>query len=1237
MMKRLFVGLALCLLGVVHAAVETTTVNGKIVTPDGVVVTSGKIAAFLSDPGTTPDTGTAESQRVSAKASGTVAATGDVSITLVPNDAITPSGTYYTVRFTIRQPIRASWVERWSVTTSPDPIDIGDVTRLDVAPGITVGNFVRYVDTEPTGSCTSADTPRITTDTDAWCKCVSDSWSCEVITGGGGGGSSTLGGLTDVDETGADLGEALVSDGDGTWSPSAATVCLSDGTNCQDATGSAASTEVLFDNAGAVDGFGSWTAGTSTLGVTNLDVATQLDAARLTFGEFDQLTDVAADNVMIARSVAGADFAGNGNLVLRPRSDAASGIEFYTNSPAVRLMLMEGDGDIQLPLLTANRCLRINSSNVITAASGDCASGDTTGTDTLDDLSDDNVDALADVAATCSAAADQICVGDGTDFEGRTLPDCDLTTQKLQYDQATDAFTCGTDQTGGGGSSIVLDLADDGTDESSGVTEIATTGDTNAIFSEPSADKLLIAVGNDWPKADDADDVTCSGCVADSELANDYISEVELDSEAELEAQLVGVTDVFTNNDGALADDNLGDDNVDALADVAATCSAAADQICVGDGTDFEGRTLPDCDLTTQKLQYDQATDAFTCGTDQTGGGGSSIVLDLADDGTDESSGVTEIATTGDTNAIFSEPSADKLLIAVGNDWPKADDADDVTCSGCVADSELANDYISEVELDSEAELEAQLVGVTDVFTNNDGALDDDNLGDDAITALSDVSAKTGTGTTVVFGTSPTISTGLTVSGDVDANGWTSSGEEMADFDSVVLSPTAWWGFDNASGATPTIELGTSLGSTATTVNLRFDSKGSGAFIELEADVARSTGEFRQEGNRLQIGDADAVTNATCLTQSSDRLFHDTDCDETKDAGEEWIDQAGGGGSSEFTDNGDDLIPADTGDLWLRVSGDTTTDATPPALGMVAANALEFDFDGDETSDATLDANGLEVDCTPATDECKLEITEETADPSCTTGDHWIANVNDQWRKCNNGTITNLEDGETLTDDTVLVANGTAWQNLTLPDCDNATTSKLLYDQATNAFSCGTDQTGGGGGGSGITVEDAEVSLQTVTNTVTETAVFSYEIPADDPGTDGLYCFELGLRYLNDSGATESPFLRVEYGGSTLWGDPLPNLSTNANERALYLRGCMAFHSASSQHAHGFFYVNDAGGASAGNGNIGDDEVAGHGAWYGSGTVDSTSAQTFEVTIQHDNANASVTLTKDFGYMTKVN
>jgi hypothetical protein len=52
-----------------------------------------------------------------------------------------------------------------------------------------------------------------------------------------------------------------------------------------------------------------------------------------------------------------------------------------------------------------------------------------------------------------------------------------------------------------------------------------------------------------------------------------------------------------------------------------------------------------------------------------------------------------------------------------------------------------------------------------------------------------------------------------------------------------------------------------------------------------------------------------------------------------------------------------------------------------------------------------------------------------------------------------------------VSNDAVLVGNnaGTGFDKPALPSCSNATTSKLLYDNATNAFSCGTDQTGGAG------------------------------------------------------------------------------------------------------------------------------------------------------------------------------
>ncbi len=75
----------------------------------------------------------------------------------------------------------------------------------------------------------------------------------------------------------------------------------------------------------------------------------------------------------------------------------------------------------------------------------------------------------------------------------------------LKWDETEDDWNCEADATGAGGSAIVLDLADDDVNESVDLNEIAITGDTNSIFTESAADKLLIAVALNWPTSDTAD------------------------------------------------------------------------------------------------------------------------------------------------------------------------------------------------------------------------------------------------------------------------------------------------------------------------------------------------------------------------------------------------------------------------------------------------------------------------------------------------------------------------------------------------------------------------------------------------------------------------------------------------------------------------------------------------------------------------------------------------------------
>lgn len=88
----------------------------------------------------------------------------------------------------------------------------------------------------------------------------------------------------------------------------------------------------------------------------------------------------------------------------------------------------------------------------------------------------------------------------------------------------------------------------------------------------------------------------------------------------------------------------------------------------------------------------------------------------------------------------------------------------------------------------------------------------------------------------------------------------------------------------------------------------------------------------------------------------------------------------------------------------------------------------------------------------------------------------WASTLNDNASPtCTQPGFSNLSGAATITqggttetastEDAVLVgASTTDWVPAVLPSCSNATTSKLLYNSSTNAFSCGTDQTGGAGG-----------------------------------------------------------------------------------------------------------------------------------------------------------------------------
>lgn len=116
---------------------------------------------------------------------------------------------------------------------------------------------------------------------------------------------------------------------------------------------------------------------------------------------------------------------------------------------------------------------------------------------------------------------------------------------------------------GGGGSAIILDLGDDGGNDSTDLAEIATSGDTNAIFTEPSSDKLLIDLTKNWPGADVADALSTD--------ALDDIDEIASALKSGADATLVTGT---AGTSGNIAQWNADGDLIDggiALADILTT------------------------------------------------------------------------------------------------------------------------------------------------------------------------------------------------------------------------------------------------------------------------------------------------------------------------------------------------------------------------------------------------------------------------------------------------------------------------------------------------------------------------------------------------------------------------------------------------------------------------------------------------------------------------------------------
>lgn len=190
--------------------------------------------------------------------------------------------------------------------------------------------------------------------------------------------------------------------------------------------------------------------------------------------------------------------------------------------------------------------------------------------------------------------------------------------------------------------------------------------------------------------------------------------------------------------------------------------------------------------------------------------------------------------------------------------------------------------------------------------------------------------------------------------------------------------------------------------------------------------------------------------------------------------------------------SGTDYAPASHSHVDADIPNNITIDLATVATTAGALSANGANCIGN-TFALGVDASGVAECAQPAFSNLSGSATDAQVPNTIT-----LDNLTQITTRAISDTTGTLAVGRGGTGQTTLTTNqvyiGTALDTLTaktLPSCSNTTTSKLLYNNSTQEFSCGTDQTGGGGS---LTISTTEIDFGTTakfvaTATVTDAGV----------------------------------------------------------------------------------------------------------------------------------------------------
>jgi hypothetical protein len=161
-------------------------------------------------------------------------------------------------------------------------------------------------------------------------------------------------------------------------------------------------------------------------------------------------------------------------------------------------------------------------------------------------------------------------------------------------------------------------------------------------------------------------------------------------------------------------------------------------------------------------------------------------------------------------------------------------------------------------------------------------------------------------------------------------------------------------------------------------------------------------------------------------------------------------------------------------------------------------------------------------------------------------------------------------------------------------------------------------------------------SLLDVVNSVAETSLFSFSLPANLLGTNRMVRLTLFGDYLNNSGATRTVTFKAKYGATTLFNDVTLALAASASRRPFRAEVELANQGATNaQVLSGLISLGLPGGTTSGLGDLsGLPVLVNH--LFGSSAEDSTAAKTLDLTVTHSAASASLSIRRQYACLALV-